>query len=290
MKSLIAIATALVIILAGGMAARAAEPEFAFHQIGRDAYVFRMNNRNSPVIVGSNGVLVMDSQNTFFAPIIKREIEKRFHKPVKWLVYSHANADHVRGAAVFADTATVIAQKRQLPRLRYIKEDSFPLPDVLFDKEMTIDLGGKTVILHDFGINHATGVIVMELPDDKVITTIDMVYKHRLGFYFMPDFNPRAWLASLKTIMKTLDFDRVVVGHGSVTASRAEMADFIGYLEDLHKQVRAVWKRTHHLGPHKGLDIARRDVDLTKYQDWGFYDRFRDLNIMAVYLALDMGY
>lgn len=263
--------------------------QFDVHEIGDGVYVFRMNNRNSPVVITDEGVLVMDPQNETFAPLLKAEIAKWTSQPVKYVVYSHANTDHVRGAQVFADTAQFIAQRRQVPRLEYIKEPNFPMPDILFDEKMEINLGGKEIILLDFGINHSTGVTVMYIPADKIITTIDIVYVRRLAFYFMPDFNPRAWLSSLREIQK-LDFDTAVVGHGSATATKADVIEFADYLDDLHVQVEKVWLATRSKGAHVGIQAAIEQVNLEKYKDWGFYDKFRDLNIMAVYLGFDMGY
>lgn len=274
-------------LLAAAPVTRAAD--YAFHEIGDGVFVFRMNNRNTPVVITGEGVLIMDTHNQHFAAVLKRALAERTDQPVKYVVYSHANSDHIRGASIFAETARFVAQRRQIPRLEYIKEDSFPMPDTLFDREMTIELGGKTIILRDFGINHATGVTVMDIPADKVITMIDLVYVHRLAFYMMPDFNPRAWARSLREILK-LDFEKAVVGHGTVTATKAEVRDFADYLDDLLGQVQAVWEREHDKGPHAALAAAIEQVDLTKYRDWSFYEKFRDLNIMAAFLSIDMGY
>lgn len=280
----------LSIILAaavGSMGVTAQESSFV--KLADGVFVFRMNNRNSPVIITDEGVLVMDTHNEAFASVLKAEIAKHTDKPVKYVVYSHANTDHIRGASVFADTAEFIAQGRQVPRLEYVKEPSFPMPDILFDEELIIELGGKKIVLKDFGLNHATGVTVMYLPAEKIITTIDLVYVRRLGFYFMPDFNPRAWRDSLREIQK-MDFEQAVVGHGGITATKSEVIEFADFLDDLITQVTAVWEKSHDKGPHLGIEAALKEVDLSKYSDWGFYDRFRDLNIMAIYLSIDMGY
>ena len=284
-----AICLTAVAFLLAVRAPSAVAQEYEMIEIGDGVFVFRMNNRNAPLVITDQGALVMDPQNEVMAPLIKAEIARRTDAPVKYVVYSHASTDHIRGAGVFADTAKFIAQRRQVPRLEYVKEDSFPMPDLLFDDRMEIELGGKTIILRDFGINHATGVTVMHIPADKVITALDIVYVHRLAFFYMPDFNPRAWRDSLRRIQK-LDFDKAVVGHGDVYATKAEFIDFADYLDDLLTQVEAIWERENLKGPYVGIDAALREVDLGKYKDWGFYDRFRDLNIMAAYNSIDMGF
>lgn len=258
------------------------------HDIGPGVHVMELFYSNSVFVITDEGVVVMDTYNPYYAKLLRKEIEKRTDQPVKYVIYSHANTDHVRGANEFASTAKFIAQKRQIPRLEYIKEDSFPMPDILFDKEYKLTLGGREMILRDYGLNHATGVTVMHLPKEKIITAIDIAYVKRLGYYFMPDFNPRAWRDSLREIQK-LDFETVVTGHGKLS-TRAEYIEFADFLDDLVSQTQKVWDKVNAKGPFEGIEIAKKEVDLTKYKDWTFYKEFRDLNIMAVYHSIDMGF
>jgi hypothetical protein len=193
------------------------------------------------------------------------------------------------GGRIFKGTAKYIAQERQVPHIRYIKEDNFPMPDVVWDQAHTIRLGGREIRLRDYGINHATGVTIMEIPDSKLVTALDLAYVKRLGYYHLPDFNPRAWLRTLRE-MQQLDFGRAITGHGTPVADPEEFNEFADYLEDLLTQVTAVWKRVNHRGPFEGVEIAKKEVDLSKYKDWAFYEEFRDLNIIAAYHSIDMGY
>lgn len=299
LKRLSVLFTVVAIMLAFATSGNARELKYKFIDIAPGVHVLsfifdapfggpRPSTSNIPIIITDEGVLIMDTLNPFFASIAKKEIAKRTDQPVKYVVYSHANADHLRGAGIFKDTAQYIAQKRQVRRLKLIKEDSFPMPDILFDKEMTLNLGGKEIVLRDYGENHATGVVVMHLPKEKVITAIDIVYVKRLAFYFMPDFNPTAWRDSLREIQK-LDFETVITGHTEL-ANRAEFIEFADYIDDLMTQTRAVWKKVNHMGPFAAVEIAKKQVDLSKYKDWAMYKQFRDLNIMAAYLSIDMGF
>lgn len=280
---------AALILFAASSAHAQQPPGPKVHDLGKGVYVFEFQYSNAPFVITDDGVLVMDTYNPFYAKELRKAIEARTDKPVRYVVYSHAHTDHVRGANEFKDTAKIIAQRRQVPRLKYIKEDSFPMPDILFDKEYKLVLGGKEIILKDYGLNHATGVTVMYIPENKLVTAIDIAYVKRLGYYFMPDFNPRAWRDSLREIEK-LDFEVAITGHGKPVASRAEFIEFADYLDDLIGQVQKVWNRVNHMGPFKGVEIAKKEVDLSKYKDWIFYKEFRDLNIMAVYHSIDMGF
>jgi glyoxylase-like metal-dependent hydrolase (beta-lactamase superfamily II) len=264
-------------------------PPPVVHDLGNGVYVFEYLYCNSPFVVTDAGVLVMDTYNSFYARHLKQAIERLTDAPVSHVVYSHAHADHIRGAGTFRKTAKFIAQERQIPHLTYIKEDSFPMPDVVWGREHVITLGGKEILLRDYGINHGTGVTIMEIPESGLVTALDLAYVKRLGYYHLPDFNPRAWLRTLRE-MQRLDFAKAITGHGTPVANPQEFDEFANYLEDLLTQVHKVWKQVQHRGPFQGVEIARREVDLSKYKHWAFYDEFRDLNIMAAYHSIDMGF
>jgi len=271
-----------------------AQPSYdepAWHEFAKGVFSFETEYLNSVVLVGDSGVLIMDTYNPAHAQALKREIKKRFNLPVRYVVYSHAHADHLRGANVFSDTATFIAQQRQLPRLEFLSryEDTIVTPDKTFDKEYRIDLGGRDVVLQDYGTNHATGVTVMHLPQDKIVAAFDIVYPKRFLWYTLNDYSPRALLNTLREVYKT-DFDIAITSHGP-PATRAEFKEFIGFLDDMITQVNDVIDR---YASTEGVFVARerafQEVDLTKYQDWGFYKEWRDDNIEGVFQSIFVGF
>lgn len=97
-------------------------------------------------ICTKEGALVIDPAMTCTAGWLKDEIKKRFNVPMKYVVYTHAHADHIGGGQVFQqDGAIIVANQRAIepivgsrrrPRTRF------------FDADMTITLGGETVKLH----------------------------------------------------------------------------------------------------------------------------------------------
>lgn len=61
-------------------------------------------------LVTDEGIILADPLNLAFATWLKEELAKRFDVPVRYVIYSHSHFDHAAGAAVFKDTATIIAQ------------------------------------------------------------------------------------------------------------------------------------------------------------------------------------
>jgi glyoxylase-like metal-dependent hydrolase (beta-lactamase superfamily II) len=89
-----------------------APPGRAITQVKGDLY--RANNGGWYVafLVTPAGIVLVDTISVDFSKWLKAELAARFPgKPVKYVIYSHSHWDHVEGGAVFADTATFIAQE-----------------------------------------------------------------------------------------------------------------------------------------------------------------------------------
>ena len=63
-------------------------------------------------MVTPDGIIVTDPINAEVANWLKSELKRRFNKPVKYLIYSHHDEDHISGSEVFSDTAIVIAHEK----------------------------------------------------------------------------------------------------------------------------------------------------------------------------------
>lgn len=264
-------------------------PLFATKKIGDGVYHFRFGGTNAMFVVTDEGVVVLDTINTKVAPIYLKEIRKITSKPIKFLVYSHPNTDHITGGEVFKrEGAVFIAPEAALDRLKMLNDPEIISPDITFKDKMSLVVGGKKIELLHLGPSHTEGYTVMYLPQDKIITAIDIAYYRRLAFYFLPDFHPRAWLRTLRE-MEKMDFNLAISGHGPLV-NKAEFITFADYLDDLITQVGKVYKKYRYESPAVVVPKALKEVNLDKYKEWGRYQRYRDLNIMGVLFSFSMGY
>lgn len=262
-----------------------------WQELSPNAHLFTMDGSNTVVVVGRGEALVMDTYTEAQAKVLKEQIRKRFDVPVRYVVYSHAHADHLRGSAVFGDKVEYVAQQRQLDRLNFLIpfEPSIHRPTRFFDKSLTLEVGGVTVMLEDYGFNHGTGVTVMRIPEAKAVVIPDIVYPQRLLWYGLNDYSPRGILATLRAINAT-EYEIVVPTHGP-TFGRAEVTEFIGFLTNLIDQVKAVIDANlESKGPEETLSIALKEVDLTRYDKWGNYKEWRDGNVEGTFQSLYVGW
>ncbi len=93
-----------------------ADKAITFKEIGRDLYAFTAEgDPNSGIIVGDDGVIVVDAQATpALAGEVIARVRKITDKPIKYVVLSHYHAVRVLGASAYE--AQEIIASRDLPR------------------------------------------------------------------------------------------------------------------------------------------------------------------------------
>ena len=157
----------------------------AITKIAGDVYRFQNNFHFSVFMVTTEGIIVTDPINSDAAKWLKAELAKRFNQPIKFLIYSHDHADHISGGEMFADTASVVAQRKAKV---HIVDENRPtaVPDITFENRLDITLGGKTVELHYLGLGHGDNMIVMRFPTERVLFVVDVVSPGTLGFRDFP--------------------------------------------------------------------------------------------------------
>jgi glyoxylase-like metal-dependent hydrolase (beta-lactamase superfamily II) len=92
------------------MNAQAPAPAREIVQIAGDVYFVRAGSHNTVVYVTSDSLVLGDPISTEVAQWLKPELDRRFKRPVRHIVYSHHDFDHAEGAAVFGD-ATIWAHE-----------------------------------------------------------------------------------------------------------------------------------------------------------------------------------
>ncbi|MBT4763259.1 MAG: MBL fold metallo-hydrolase [Bdellovibrionaceae bacterium] len=258
-------------------------------EIGNGIFVFRWWVYRNIFIITDEGVIATDPINPKAAALLKKEIQKRTDKPVKYVVYSHNHKDHISGGNVFKkDGAKFVGHANLLKELKDHPNPSSPLPDITFKDSYKLKLGGRVLELKYFGPNHGNSLIVMRFPKEKILFIVDIVTPRRVAFRTMPDFWPDEWIRSLKEIEK-LDFDYVISGHGPETQPAIDGATIVKdqreYLEDLMKAV----KNTMDKGTHDP-NALKKMVKLPKYKNWRYYKEWLPMNIERIWAYYHMGW
>ena len=263
---------------------------------------------NSGFVVGERGVLVIDAHiNGTMARQIQAAVREVTDKPILYLVNTNHHGDHTFGNYAFPAATRIIAHRATAERMRHFEiEKTFMLatvdndttvygdvelrlPDLVFDRHLTIDLGGRLVDIYHFGPGNTPGDTVIYVPESKTAWTGNLVVGEGL---IPPIFegNVGAYLGTIARFRNSLDVATIVPGHGRMTTG-AILGRYLAYLGALIDQVeRAV-------GAGQTLEQALASLPLEDFHpipkemrespQGQFLVGLHRLNVQQAYLDLD---
>ena len=283
----ISFAATTAALIAGALAApaqaqQAAPPPFATTKVTDNVYIFRYGGHQSMFIVTPAGVIATD-------PISLRRPAKPYidaiqavtKAPIKYVIYSHSHFDHTAGGKPFKDLgATFVAQRNAKARIAELKPADVVIPDQVVDGNRTITLGGTTLELNYLGKNHSDSTLVMRLPKEKIIFTVDWIPIEGMQFRQMADTYVPDIEDGLKKVI-AMDWTTLIPGHpgpgGKQTGTKDNARDELAYLQDLSAAVKK------EVNDGKPYDEAVKDISLPKYAAWPNYKAFLPMNIERYY-------
>jgi len=261
-----------------------AQPPYATTKVeGTDnVYIFRYVGHQAMFIVTPAGVIATD-------PISLRRPAKPYidaiqavtKAPIKYVIYSHSHFDHSAGGQPFKDLgATFVAQRNAKARIQALKPADVVVPDQVVDDKKVITLGGTTLELLYLGKNHSDSTLVMRLPKEKIIFTVDWIPIQGVQFREMADTYIPDIEDGLKKVI-ALDWETLIPGHpgpgGKQTGTKDNARDELAYLQDLSAAVK------QEVAQGKSYDDAVKDISLPKYSAWPNYKNFLPMNIERYY-------
>ena len=278
------IAVAFVITAQAQTTPPPAPPPYATTKVeGTDnVYIFRYGGYLSMFIVTKAGVIVADPISLRRpAQVYIDEIRKVTQAPIKYMIYSHSHFDHIAGGKPFKDLgATVIAHKNAKKRILEVKSPDVVVPDEVVDQKKVITLGGTTLELLYVGKNHSDSTLVMRLPKEKIIYTVDWIPLESLPFRVMADNYLPDFKEGLKKVI-AMDWDRLIPGHpgrgGRMIGTKDDVRAQLSYHEDVEAAVKKA------ISEGKNYDIAEKEIKLPKYEQWGNYGAYLQGNIERYY-------
>ena len=269
----------LLFLAALGSAWAQGEPQRAIEHVAGNLYRFQNNFHYGVFLVGDDGVLLVDPINEEAARWVKGEIKARFGKDVILVAYSHNHADHVSGGQVFADTAEFLAHRYAAPKIK--ESGHTTTPTITFEWRHEVPFAGEVVEFIYPGPTHTDDLIVVRFPAEKALFIVDMATVKRLPYRDFPGFQFPEGISNLRSVHK-LDFEIFVGGHGPM-GTKADLADHIGYLEELYKAVG------HASKDGLSLEETKARVTMEAYKDWGQYEAWLGLNIEGLYKRFNPG-
>ncbi len=238
---------------------------------------------NVAIVIGSRATLVVD---TGLGPrngaTVMRVVKKLSTNPKLFLTTTHFHVEHTAGEAAFpAETILIRSAAQQeeveknvpgmIARFSTFSEQNRELlagvklraPDMVFDSETTLDLGGVTARLLWLGTGHTKGDELIFVEPDSTLIAGDIVQDKIVPRVNRGEGTPQGWLAILDKIAplkpRYVIPDHGALGDGSLIAKQRS------FIVDL--QARAVALK------RQGVSADDAGKQLTaefkaKYPDW----------------------
>jgi glyoxylase-like metal-dependent hydrolase (beta-lactamase superfamily II) len=215
---------------------------------------------NIGIVVGNRATLVIDmglGENN--GATVMRVVQKLAKGPILYLTTTHYHSEHTTGEQAFPANTVLIrptVQQEELierlpghmARFREMSQQNKELladvklrtPDVLFDGEMKLDLGGVTARLFCLGQAHTRGDMLIFVGEDSVLIPGDIVQSKL--FPIMPEESSmKGWIAVLDKLAplkpRLIVPDHGELGDGSLIAKeKAMLVEMQGRALELKRQ------------------------------------------------------
>ena len=231
---------------------QAASP-IEFRKISDSLYEVRGGRgANGGAFIGANGVLLIDSkmdeasENQALA-----ELKKLTDKPVKYVVNTHSDGDHVAGNRYLPAGTTFVAHENCRKEFFHAGRDGSPspwadpklsafIPSITYRTRMDIYLGDKRVELWYFGVGHTTGDSVVYFPDEKTAFIGDQAFVGRVPLiHAYKGGNSFENVKTVAKMLETLDAEHFCTGHSDML-DRQALKDCIASMQRRQEKVKAL--------------------------------------------------
>lgn len=201
---------------------------------------------NTGLIVGGSEAILVDAKMTAeSAQAMLEEVRKVTPHPVRRVILTHSDGDHVNGLPGLPKEVVVIAHPNARRDLEEAAKDpklaalADRLPRELVGDRRSLDVGGVRIELIHFGPAHTDGDLVVFLPAQRAAFVGDLlfigreplIHRHKNG-------RTSGVIATLRKLLE-LDADTYVSGHAE-PVGKEELRKAIASLEGMQQKVRSL--------------------------------------------------
>lgn len=229
--------------------AQAPNPPLTVKKVKNNIYFVEGGGGNSGVIIGQNGVIVIDTKTTAAAGKgIVDAVAKLTNKPITTVILTHSDADHVNGLVSFPKGVTIIADQNDRKEMEAAlaagargAPPSEYLPNKIVSHAQETDTidGVKLALIH-VAPAHTSGDLAVYLPDEKLVFSGDLIGGNDPLIHRQKNGNSEGWIQFV-TALTQLDANTYVLGHAD-PETKAQVEAHLKHAEDKRAKIAAMVK------------------------------------------------
>jgi len=261
-----------------------------------NVYMLMGSGGNLGVLVGDDGVFLVDDQ---FAPLtkkIKDAIGKISDKEIRFLINTHWHFDHVGGNENLGETGSVIIAhenvRKRMSTDQFIEffqkkvpaSPKVALPIITFTQDLMFHLNGEDI--HVFHVNnaHTDGDSIVYFRNSNVIHTGDIYFA---GLYPFIDTSAHGSVNGVidaaQYVLSIINDDtKVIPGHGPLS-NKAELRAYVDMLISLRAKI------SKQISDGKTLEEIQKTKPTQEFDEkWGHGMLKPDQFVQILYKDLSM--
>ena len=257
-------------------------PENSVTRVSEHTYAI-VGFPNIGIVVGDRATLVVDTGlGTRNGAIVMKQAEKLGKAPILYLTTTHFHPEHAMGEQAFPPHTVIIRPSVQQDEMNKHATEMMDLfrgfsaqskellqdvklrpPDIIFDKEVKLDLGGVTARLFWWGPAHTQGDEMILVEQDSVLIPGDIVQDKIVPNMPNADASVKNWLVILDRLEplkpRFILPDHGALGDGSLIAKERAFL--------LELQSRSLELKRQGKSPDEAATTVTAEFK-KKYADW----------------------
>jgi cyclase len=168
--------------------------------------------------------------------------------------------------------------KKMVETARGVKIAEIPAPNLTFDREVRMYLGGKEIQVFHVKRGHTDGDSIIYFPKEKIVHMGDLFFNKMIPFIDRQHgASISEWIETIDAVVARVDgASQVIPGHGEVTTVE-ELKAFKQYFNDLRAAVKKA------IDGGMSSDQAIKEVKLAQYAQYNGYGQYFGSNVAAAY-------
>ena len=223
-----------------GYDARKHTDPYIVQRLTEHVYWVAVDSFNSTVVVGEEGVLVIDPLSEGRAERLLAAVASISDLPVTALIYSHSHMDHISDAPDFVAKVTasgrplrILATDKTVQQIAYYSKDVPAPTEVIATPVGAFEFEGMAWRVHtppEYG--HSIDSSIFHFAAEQFAHCTDMVEPGNLPFLnFNSAMSVRSFAGAVQSLLE-LDWRHLNGGHGNV-GNRADAEFYLEYTEDI---------------------------------------------------------
>lgn len=250
--------------------------EIKAEQVADNIYMLTGSGGNIGVLVGTDGVFMIDSQ---FGPLSDKIIEaigKLSSEPIKYLFNTHWHGDHTGGNKNFGEKGAIIVahenvkNRMSTEQIRPFRKPTPAAPEVArpvitFENNMKFHLNGEDILIYHFHYGHTDGDAFVYFPKSNVLHMGDNFFKGRFPYIDLGSGGSvEGALKNINEALFLVDSEtKIIPGHGTL-ATKKDLMEYRDVIMIAHDRVKKAVAKGMTLEEIKASNVTK-EYD----KEWG---------------------